>query len=307
VSDVIDLLGTSYFRAGLRLGLVALAVGWALRLIIGRFEPPLPIAGLLIAAVTAGGLYVNAEALGPMLPALGLLLIGALAVRFTKAPRWAQIPAAVPGAAWLAASVPSELTWAKVLIGILIVVGGFLTNDFETRHQRMGLGVMFFALATLGAFAAVPDTEQILVITAAMLPITLLAWPKVAASLGAEGSFLAIAVLLWVIAAGGGGRPPSIIGSAACLGLLLLEPAMVAAKPVLAHRYQAMRANWLGAVIASIPQFILVVVCSRVAARFETELPAILVVLFAYVVTFLVGWVVASRTPDPVEDPLASV
>jgi hypothetical protein len=257
--------------------------------------------------VTVGGLYTNAEVLGPLVPALGLILVGVLIVRLTKAPRWAQIPAAVPGAIWLATSVPTELTWVKVLTAVLVVGGGFLANDFETRHQRMGLGVIFFALATFGAFAAVPDTEEILIITAAMLPIALLAWPKVAASLGAEGSFLAIGVLLWVVAAGGGGRPSSIIGSAACLGLLLIEPAIFAAKPALARRYQSMRANWLGAVIASIPQLILVIVCSRVAARFETELPAILVVLFAYLVTFLVGWLVASRTPDPVEDPVATV
>lgn len=307
MSDVIDLFGTSFFRSGLRLGIVALAVGWALRLIIGRFTPPLPIVGFLIAVATVGGLYINAEVLGPLVPALGLILVGVLIVRLTKAPRWVQIPAAVPGAVWLATAVPTELTWVKVLAAILIVVGGFLSNDFESRHERMGLGVIFFALATFGAFAAVPDTEQVLIITAAVLPITLLAWPKVAASLGAEGSFLAIAVLLWVIAAGGGGRPSSIIGSAACLGLLLLEPIIVAARPSLARRYAGMRANWLGAVVASIPQFFLVLICSRVAARFETELPTILIVLFAYVVTFLVAWVVATRTPNPVEDPLASV
>jgi hypothetical protein len=307
VSDVIELFGTSYFRAGLRLGIVALAVGWALRLIIGRSRPPLPIAGILIASATVGGLYTNAEVLGPLLPALGLILVGVLIVRLTKAPRWAQIPAAVPGAVWLATSVPTELTWVKVLIAILIVAGGFLANDFETRHERMGLGVIFFALATFGALAAVPDTEQILIITAAMLPITLLAWPKVAASLGSEGSFLAIAVLLWVVAAGGVGRPSSIIGSAACLGLLLIEPVIVAVRPALVRRYEARRANWLGAMIASIPQLILVLICSRIAARFEAELPAILVVLFAYLVTFFVGWVVASRIPDAVEDPLASV
>ena len=87
----------------------------------------------------------------------------------------------------------------------------------------------------------------------------------------------------------------------------LVEPVIVAARPTLARRYEAMRANWVGAVIWSIPQFILVVICSRVAARLETELAATLVVLFAYVVTFVVGWVVGSRAPDAVEDPLASV
>jgi hypothetical protein len=308
VSDIFELFGTSYFRAGLRLGIVALAVGWALRLIIGRFRPPLPITGILIAAVTVGGLYTNAEVLGPLVPALAVILVGMLIVRLTKAPRWAQIPAAIPGAVWLAtASLPTTLTWVRVLTAILVPVGGFLANDFEKRHERMGLGVIFFALATLGAFAAVPDTEQILVITAAMLPLTLLAWPKVAASLGSEGSFLAIAVLIWVVAAGGEGRPSSIIGSAACLGLLLIEPAIVLVKPALTRRYEALRSNWLGAVVASIPQLILVLVCSRVAARFETELPAFVVVLVAYLVTFVVGVVIASRTPEAVEDPLTSV
>jgi hypothetical protein len=307
MSDVMDLFGTSWFTSGLRLGIVALAVGWAIRLIIGRSGPPLPIVGILLAAATVGGLYTNDEVLGPLLPALGLILAGVLLVRLTKVPRWAQIPAATPGAVWLATALPTELTWVKVLTAILIVGGGFLVNDFETRHERMGLGVIFFTLATLGAFAAVPDTEQILILTAAVLPLTLLAWPKVAASLGSEGSFLAIAVFMWVTAAGGGGRPPSIIGSAACLGLLLLEPALVAVRPVLTRRYESLRRNWLGAVIASIPQFILVLICSRVAARFDTELPAILVVLFAYAVTLVLGLVAASRTPDAVEDPLAAV
>ena len=86
---------------------------------------------------------------------------------------------------------------------VLIPVGGYLIGEFERRHDRLGLGVIFFTLAVLGMFSAVPDTEQALTIGAAAVPLTLLAWPKVAASVGIEGAYAAVAIFLFVTAAGG--------------------------------------------------------------------------------------------------------
>jgi hypothetical protein len=184
----------------------------------------------------------------------------------------------------------------------VVVAGGYAITDFETRHDRMGLGVIFFALTTVGVFAAVPDTEEALIVMAASLPITLLAWPKVAASMGAEGSYLAVAMLLWVTVAGGQGRPPSIIGSAACLGLLLLEPVLFALRPRVAVLWSGLRRNWFGAMVATLPQLVVVILCSRVAARFNTELPTILVVAAVFGLTAWAAVYFAARRPQPTED-----
>jgi hypothetical protein len=262
----------------------------------------MPIAGVLIATASVGGLYVMGEPLGPAVPALATIVLGVLIVRLTHAPAWVQILAAVPGAVWLAFGNPvTELMWVRVLMAVLIPVGGFLINDFETRYERLGLGVVFYTLAALGTFAAVPDTEQALVLIAAALAVTLLAWPKVAVSLGAEGSFVAVAVLLWVAAAGGGGRPPSIAGSAACLGLLLLEPLIFRIRPGLSALVNRVRQNWLGAIVASLPQLALVLICSRIAARFSVMLPALAIILVGYLLTLWFLVYLGSRTPEASE------
>ena len=302
MADLVALLETSFFRTGLRFGIIALAIGWALRFATGRYRAPLPIGGLLIAIATMAALFRTEEPLGIAVPALGAIVVGVLVARVLKAPAWAQLLAAVPGAIWLAFWTPvTDLTWVRVLIAVLIPIGGFLINDFEKRHNRLGLGVIFFTLAAFGAFAAVPDTEQALVLVAVAVPITLLAWPKVAASLGPEGAYVAVAVFLLVTAAGGGGRPSSIVGSAACLGLLLLEPILVRLRPALADLSDRVRQNWLGAVLASIPQFLLVVICSRIAARFSVMVPAILIIAAGYALAIGVGLYVASRAPEGAE------
>lgn len=302
MADVLALFESGYFTTGLRFGVLALALGWALRFATGRFRPPMPIAGGLIATASVAGLYVMGEPLAPAVPALATIVLGVLIVRVTHAPAWVQILAAVPGAVWMAFGNPvTELMWVRVLMAVLIPVGGFLINDFETRYERLGLGVVFYTLAALGTFAAVPDTEQALVLIAAALPVTLLAWPKVAVSLGAEGSFVAVAVLLWVAAAGGGGRPPSIAGSAACLGLLLLEPLIFRIRPGLSALVNRVRQNWLGAIVASLPQLALVLICSRIAARFSVMLPALAIILVGYLLTLWFLVFLGSRTPEASE------
>jgi len=299
VSDLLALLDTPYFRAGLRLGLAALAAGWALRFAIGRDRPPIPVAGVLIAAATLAGLYLTGEQLGPAVPAVIAIAVGVLVARFARAPMWVQPLAAFPGAVWLAIGTPATtLSWVRILIAVLVPVAGYLISDFEMRHDKMGLGVIFFALATLGVFAAVPDTEQALILIAASVVVVLLAWPWVAGSLGPEGGYAVVAVFLVVIAAGGEGRPSSIIGSAACLGLLLLEPVIVRIRPSAIKLVTWVRQNWVGAMIASVPQFIVVVLCSRVAARFQTELPAVLVVALVFALASMAGFYGARRVNE---------
>jgi hypothetical protein len=302
VADLLGLLETAFFRNGLRLGIVALGTGWALRFVVGRYRPPLPIFGLFLTVVTVAALYLAAEPLGPAMPALLVIVVAVLIARLLRAPRWVPPLAALPGAIWLAFGAPvTEFLWVRILMAVLIPVAGFLIGEFESRHDRLGLGVIFFTLAVLGMFAAVPDTEQALTMGAAAVPLTLLAWPKVAASVGLEGAYAAVAIFLFVTAAGGGSRPPSIVGSAACLGFLLLEPLIVALRPRAVDLMAGIRRNWLGAVLASIPQFVLVVICSRIAARFSVMLPAVIIILIAYALAVGGALYAVSRVPERAE------
>ncbi len=287
---VLELLGTPYFLTGVRLGSVALAIGWGLRFAFGRQKPPLPIGGVLIAVAIVATLGRVEEAVPVELPALGVILLASLLARVFRAPLWVHPLVVLPGAVWFALVTPvTEMTWVRVLMMVMIPLAGFLITDFERRHQGLGLGVIFFTLAVLGAFAAVPDTEWAVALVAVTLPITFLAWPRVAVSLGIEGAYLAVAVFLWVVAQGGTPRPPSILGSVACLGLLLLEPLIIAIQPSAVKLTTWFNQNAAGAVLASMPQFLIMVICSRVAARFSVYLPAIIVIAFVYVATVVLG------------------
>jgi hypothetical protein len=182
-------------------------------------------------------------------------------------------------------------------------LAGFAINDFERRHAGMGLGVVFYTIAVLGMFAAVPDTEWAVALVAVAISVAFLAWPKVAASLGPEGAYVAVAVYLWVAAQGGEARPPSIIGSAACLGLLLIEPVVIALKPSAVKLTTWFNHTPAGAVLASLPQFLVMVVSSRVAARFSTFLPAIAVVAAVYLLTLVAGMWAPERLIEAEEEP----
>ena len=61
------------------------------------------------------------------------------------------------------------------------------------------------------------------------------------------------------------------------------------------------RRNWLGAVLASIPQFVLVVICSRIAARFSVMLPAVIIIFVAYALAVGVALYAVSRAPERAE------
>jgi hypothetical protein len=289
---------------------VALGVGWALRFLLGRRKPPIPVVGILIAVAMVGTLLRLQEQIDAELPALLAIFAGALLTRIRGIATWAQPLLVAPGAIWLAQVTPvTELTWVRVMIAVMIPLAGFLITDFEERHAGMGLGVVFFTIAVLGMFAAVPDTEWAVALLAVSVPVTFLAWPNVAASLGREGAYLAVAVFLLVTAQGGPARPPSIIGSAACLGLLLLEPLVIAVRPHAVRLTTWFNHNAAGAVLASVPQFIVMVLCSRVAARFTEYGPAILVVALVYSLTFALavwapGRIMAAEEPDDAPDPL---
>jgi hypothetical protein len=129
---------------------------------------------------------------------------------------------------------------------------------------------------------------------AVAVPLTFLAWPAPRARLGVEGAFVSVAVFILVIAQGSGSRPAAIIGSIACLGVLLIEPVLTATYPGIVKVTSWPSRDWKGALLASIPQLVIVAACSRLAARFSAVLPSVLVVIVIYAVTVFVA-ISASR------------
>jgi hypothetical protein len=294
VSDLIDLLETEFFQTGFRVGLAALAIGLLLTFTVRRGKQ-LPLTGLILAAGVLIALVILDQQIDDEIVAIAAIGAGVVLARLIKAPEVIVALASVPGAVWLAITTDvTDVTWVRVTMAVLIPIAGYLIVDFEARHAGLGLGVISYTLAVIGVFLAIPDTEWALVLMAVSVPLTFLAWPVPRARLGVEGAFLSVAIFIVVIAQGSGSRPASIIGSIACLGVLLIEPVLMATTPGIVKVTSWPSRDWKGALLASIPQFVIVAACSRLAARFTDVLPSMIVVIIIYAVTVFVA-VSASR------------
>lgn len=234
LSDVLSAQAWSQLRAGLVLGLLATAVAATITLWQRRARPEgdLPgLAGLAVAGAATLALWWDGQAAGGLALGLMLLAAGGLIATATSAGWLARAAVALPGAAVLAthAALPDD-AWVRPLVLVGIVAGGTLVADFDRRWQHFGYGPIMAAGTALGVSVTVPETQHAIVLLGAALPAILLAWPRQLARLGSAGSLTLTGIVLWVSAVDGAARPTAIVGGAACLGLLLLEPALHAAK-----------------------------------------------------------------------------
>jgi hypothetical protein len=274
------LLGSAGLAAGLRFGLVASALGVVVAL-ARRGGRPLAIAGLLFAAAAAAALQ---RTLGvPAGLALGLLVLagaGALRGHGHRAAGPLAWLLAVLGAWLLVARSGLALEqWARLLVGVAIVLGGWLVADFDAKWRRWGLGPVLLAVSVAGVYATVPDTERALTALGAALPLALLGWPWPLSALGPAGAYAATGVLLWVMAAGSDGRGSAVVGGVACLGLLAVEPLARLLDPGRGSALQWLpRGRW-GWGAAAVPHLGLVFVSARVAGVRPSALAAVAIVL----------------------------
>ncbi len=131
----------------------------------------------------------------------------------------------VPGAVVLAAAFPvHDPVWVRLAVGIGVVVAGPLVHDFDAAQGAKGAPFMLLALAAIGGYYTVPDTELPLVLLGVALPLALLSVPQPLRKLGPAGSAAAVGAFVWVAAVGGRGRAASVLATVAALGLLLVEP-----------------------------------------------------------------------------------
>jgi hypothetical protein len=261
----IDAFQVAEFITGLQAGLVVLAlgavagVGW--RVLRGV---PLPAAGLLLVGAVAWGLR-EAVALPPgLVEGLAALAGAGLVAGVLPRPEIAGIVLAVPGA-WVVASRGDlmDVGWVPVLVAAAAVLGGALVADFDRRWRRTGFAPVLLAVAAVGVYYSVPDTEQASVLLGAALPVAALGGPLALAGLGSAGAYAATGLVAWTAATGGLARPSSIVGGIACLGLLIAEPLARALAPTGASLLDFVERRWWGVVPVAAGQLTLVYVASR--------------------------------------------
>jgi hypothetical protein len=311
-----DLVQDDGFRTGLAIGATAL-----LLIVLGRVVAvwagwrrgePLPLAGIALPA--AGLLALQDLDLGAgisdrLVVGIVFLVLGPLLARLggfgSSLPVVAL--ATVPGAAVLAsaASLENDVGWVPPVVFVAVVVGGTLATDFDRVNARAGLGPVLMAVSVLAMYTAVPDTEEAAAVAGASLPLALSGAPIPVASLGAAGAPASVGLLVWVAAVGGRARPGSVVGAAACLGVLLVEPIV---RRVRANRRPTSpsRPVSVRAVLLVVLDLGLVAVTSRVAGLETSGAVSLSISLVALAAAGVVVTVILSPWTARAEEPSAS-
>jgi hypothetical protein len=301
IRSVLEAFRQPEFVAGLRPGLVALAIGALVGGLgrLGEHSRPVPVAGLLL----AGAVVVGLERAG-LLPAqlvvgLAVLAGGGLVVELVRLPPVAMAVLTLPGA-WMVATraglVP--VTWIRLLVGATIVVGALLVDDFDARWQQLGAGPVLVALTAGGVYATVPDTEAALVLLGVALPLALLGVPWPLAALGRAGSCVMLGVVVWTAAAGGFGRRSSIVGAVASLGLLVVEPAGRWLAGARNGPFVRFARRWSAVAVLVAVHLVLVLFASRVAGLRRTAEEAAVLAAGALAAAVGVGTLAARAGPS---------
>jgi hypothetical protein len=228
-----DVVATRAFAVGMAYGAIAYLLTGLYAALVRR---PRHGAGVVFAAAVVAGVldvFGGDDVTVGFVVALALVAIGGIAagrVRPRARAKWhvqlgRTAAMLAPGAVAIVVTMPTrEPAWLPFAAGIGTVVAGTLVWDFDRVEQAKGGGFLLLAIAALGVYATVPDTELPLVMLGAATPLVLLSIPQPLRALGTAGAPAAIAVMSWVAAVGARGRPGSFVAALACCGLMLASP-----------------------------------------------------------------------------------
>jgi hypothetical protein len=193
--------------------------------------------------------------------ALGLVAASALVAVPSLRAVWPAVLAAVTAVALIGADHARESLAAGTAVGLAAVAvgGGIALADLERRRGTRLVAVLGVG-SLLGMFLTVPDTESILIVLAVVLPAAALALVAPGVDRAPDlawGDIAFVMVVLWAMAQDGRARPGSIVGGVACLGLLILEPAV--------HRLVGDDSDGPPDVVLVVVQAVIVLIASRVA------------------------------------------
>jgi hypothetical protein len=301
VANLIGVVQSGYFLWGIALGCLGLVLTW---LVLARRTGvgPFAVGGAMVAVATVAAVGISGEQTTAMWSGLGLILVGTAAAGALGLSHPSIAASSIPGSIVVALAAPANPAWVRLLVVFAIPLLGYFVVDFESRYADRGLGIVFFGLATMGTFLAVPDTELVRALFAVCLPMSLTGWPRPLLWMGRSGAFLAVSIFVVFTAVGGIGRPASIVGALACLGYLVLEPIAVRARPALLDLPTVLHRTPEAMLMAAVPQLAIVLIASRLAAPLESVAGAAGVVIVVGALAYLLlAWAERTRLLDSAE------
>ena len=190
-----------------------------------------PLAGFVFVAATLAALGGLGPAKsvgglpGELFVGLGILAATGIALDWFRPPIGVVALALLPGAWVVGAAVTDDGPgWVRPLVVVVTALGGALASDLDRYQQRRGFGPAMLAIAVVGLYATVPDTEHARVAIGAALPLLFFGIPTPVAMLGTGGTAASAALVMWIASIDGRARPAAIIGTAAAFGLMFAEP-----------------------------------------------------------------------------------
>jgi hypothetical protein len=187
--------------------------------------PPLRAGGIVFAAAALWSVAQSRAV--PAAVVIGVVGIGAaVQIATTKSlPVSLNVALTLPFA-WVIAyhGTVADSTTIRITVVFAASVGAVLASRFDAAWRDDALGLPFVALAALGAYACVPDTEEAAALVGVALPLAFVGWPARFARLGAAGAATTIATFAWVAAIGGRSRAESVVGALVCLAVLVGWP-----------------------------------------------------------------------------------
>jgi hypothetical protein len=170
--------------------------------------------------------------------------------------------------------------WALGAAGGAILAVGVSTFRLLPR-TAFWVPRVLFALAVLGVWGTVPDTEHARVLMGVTAALLVLGFGQAQSPVTRPGLMLATAVLAYVVLVDGWPRDSSIVGALGSLGMLVVAPITSAVQGMVAERRNERESapRWLEGWSLVAAQVLLVILSGRVAGRVDSAVSAAVILL----------------------------
>lgn len=283
IETIIDLFTRVDFVAGLGIGLLALVI---LQIV------PTGLRDWGLASSVAALLVINLTVERRISMSIGVLLLAAGGAWLERAR--GQEDDAVRNFPWLLLVVGAFVVstrgglegppWLQLVTPVFILVSGHLMSRWTGSNKEHMVGPLF-AIAVIGLWLTIPDTDNARVLLGVSLITSLATLRPFGARAALSGSYATAALFAWIAATGGATREASIVGGWACLGLLILLPILGVDRPGFSKRALV------------IIHIVTVAMASRLIGMWESAMVATVAVAIVAFVLYVAIRVMAP-TPD---------